>query len=446
MPGTKPSGGGPATAGVHPGRPSGGHAGPPGHGRHLLSAAAARRRYALISALTWLPPGLMMAPMVLLMTSRGLSLAQVGVVIAVFSTVVVVLELPTGGLADVVGRRAVLAISGLVTVAALGLMAVATSMWPFVVSAVLKGVARALSSGPAQAWYVDTLHAAEGPGADLKPGLSRGEAAGSFSLSAAVLAGGFLPLVAPGGLAAPVVAGAAAGAVLFVVVLVAMPEPPRPRPSAREVLRDVPVTIGTGLRLGLRDAALGRLLLIALPLGAGLSAIEMLTPGRLAALTGEAESGSSAYAVVAAAGFAASALGSWLAPGAARLLRSSTRAAVAGVLVTALAFGALAGSSALTGLAGIAAAAASYTLMFAGLAVTGVLRAEMMHGRVDAARRATLMSVDSLQLQFGAMAAALGLGWLATRAGPAPAWWVVAGVIALSSALFLRLPRRTHPE
>lgn len=36
----------------------------------------------------------------------------------------------------------------------------------------LKGVARALSSGPATSWYVDTLHAVEGRDADLRPGLA----------------------------------------------------------------------------------------------------------------------------------------------------------------------------------------------------------------------------------------------------------------------------------
>jgi MFS family permease len=114
--------------------------------------------------------------MVLLMSGRGLSLAQVGAVTAVHSVVVVALELPTGGLADVIGRRVVLAASALLSAAGLVLMATATTFWMFTGWAVLQGMARALSSGPAQAWYVDTLHRAAGPDADLRHGLSRGEA------------------------------------------------------------------------------------------------------------------------------------------------------------------------------------------------------------------------------------------------------------------------------
>jgi len=43
------------------------------------------------------------------MQDRGLTLAQVGMVSATQSIVVLLLELPTGGLADAVGRRPVLA-------------------------------------------------------------------------------------------------------------------------------------------------------------------------------------------------------------------------------------------------------------------------------------------------------------------------------------------------
>ncbi|MEV7965018.1 MFS transporter [Sphaerisporangium sp. NPDC088356] len=420
---------------------------PGGGGFKALSPRAALRRYALISFLTWLPPGLTMASMILLMTSRGLDLAAVGMVLSVQAIVVVVLELPTGGLADVLGRRVLLAVSALFSVAGLALLAVATSVWPFVVASVLKGVARALSSGPAQAWYVDTLHAARGREADLKPGLARGEAMGSVSLCVGTLTGGFMPLVLPGGLATPMIAAAVAAAVLFAVVLVAMPEPPHPRPTIGSVMRDVPVTIGAGLRLGLRDRALSRLLVVSFAIGAGLYSIEVLTPGRLASLTGEAESASSVYALVASAGFAASAFGSWSAPWAARLLKGSVPAAVAGTVVGAAALGTLAATTVLTGVSGVAAAGAAYVVMFAAMGVAALLRAEMMHGRVGSSQRATLMSVDSLQLQFGGMVSSLGLGLLASRAGTAPAWWAAAAAVLVSALLYVRLPAAgTPPE
>ncbi|MFC4588175.1 MFS transporter [Sphaerisporangium corydalis] len=422
------------------------HAEPPAGG-HTLSPRSAMRRYGLVGFLTWFPPGLMMASMVLLMTSRGLDLGEVGAATAVFSVVVVVLELPTGGLADVVGRRAVLAASALFSVVALSLMAVATSFWAFVLVSVLKGVARALSSGPAQAWYVDTLHAARGRDADLKPGLARGNAMESSALALGTLGGGLMPLFVPGGLVAPMVAAAVAAAALFVVVLVAMPEPPRPRTSLGPVLRGVPVTVGSGIRLAVADPGLRRLLFVASALGAGLMAIELLTPGRLAALTGGAESGSSVYALVASAGFAASALGSWAAPWVARRLRRPGVAAIAGMVGGAVALATLAASVTLSGIPGIVAAGAAYVGMFASVGVAELMRVEMMHRRVGASRRATLMSVDSLQLQFGGVLGSLGLGFLAARSGTASSWWVAAVIVLLAALLYVRLPAvRPDPE
>ncbi len=431
------------------GRPARRHAGPqtrtPGPAGAapavLLPARSARRRYALISFLTWLPPGLTLASMVLLMTARGLDLAAIGLVTAAYSATCIVLELPTGGLADVLGRRVVLAGSAAIGAAGLLIMAAATTPWLFLLASILKGVARALSSGPAQAWYVDALRAAEGPGADLKPGLAQGEAMGSVALCAGTLAGGFVPLAVPAGpvtpLAVPMVAGTAAFAVLLVVALAAMPEPPRPRPTFAAVLRDVPGTIGSGLRLSYRDRALTRLLLVALPLGFALSTIELLTPGRLAALTGMAETGGTAYAIVAALGFAANAVGAALAPAAARLLGTSARAAGAASALTAAALAALAATVTLSGAPAFAAIAGAYIVLFACLSLIGLLRAELMHQRVTSAQRATLMSVDSLHLQSGSLLAGTTVIPLAARTGSATPW-LIAAIIVLASALVYR--------
>jgi DNA-binding transcriptional ArsR family regulator len=65
------------------------------------------RRYTLLSFLQWLPVGLMMVPMVLLLLERGFSLGEVAAIAGVSAVAVALLELPTGGLADAVGRRPV---------------------------------------------------------------------------------------------------------------------------------------------------------------------------------------------------------------------------------------------------------------------------------------------------------------------------------------------------
>ncbi|MDF5756443.1 MFS transporter [Spongiactinospora sp. TRM90649] len=410
-----------------------------------VNAASARRRYVLVSALTWLPPGLMMAPMVLLMAGRGLSLAQIGLTMGAYALVVVLLELPTGGLADVLGRRWVLAASAAIGVAGYTTLALAHSLPVFVLAAVLKGVARALSSGPAQAWYVDTLHAGEGPDADLKPGLARGESMGSAALCAGVLVGGFLPLALGGvvaePLAVPVLLAAGASAVLFAVALVALPEPPHERPSLAEVVRDVPRTVAAGVRLGARDAVLARLLGVSVAGGVTLCSIELLTPIRLAELAGDAGAGGTAYGVVTAVGFAASAVGSAVAPAVARTAGGSARGAMASGIVAVLALAGLAASAALPAPAGMVATAVAYLMLFVGFSASALLRAELMHGRVDRRQRATLLSVDSLALQAGGFAANIGLGVLAGTAGIGAAWALAAVVLLAVLPLYAGISR-----
>ncbi|MEO3891646.1 MFS transporter [Nonomuraea sp. B5E05] len=419
-----------------------------------LTARAAAGRYALISFLAWLPAGLMGAPMVLLMLQRGMDVASVGLVMAIHSIAVVSLELPTGGLADVIGRRTTIAASAVFALASLLLMGLATGFGLFAIAFVLKAVSRALASGPAQAWYVDTMHTIDGPDANLKPGLARGASMSSIALCGGTLVGGIVPLALPSSwsfgplvpLSVPMLLAAAAAAVQFVVTLVAMPEPPRRRASFAHVLRGVPIAITGGLRSGLRERAITRLLLVAGGVGVVLTSIEIFTPSRLQDLTGQPESAGMIYAVVGAIGYAGSALGSALAPLAARVARGSRRGAIIGTCVTAVSLSILAASTPLGGTLGIVLAGLGYVTLYLGCGISELLRGEMLHQRATSAERTTLLSVDSLLLQAGGAVAAAGLGWVAMHLGLATAWWITAATILATVVLFPRTkPSRRTP-
>ncbi len=163
-----------------------------------LSVRSATRRYVGLTGLHWLPVGLSAPVTVLLASARGLSPADIGLAFAVYSMVVLVLELPTGGLADAVGHRPVLVLAGLLTTAGLLLLVVAGGMAGFALALALLGVGRALDSGPLEAWYVDTARATD-PDADVTPGLSRAGAADGAGLCLGALLGGLLPLLAGDG-------------------------------------------------------------------------------------------------------------------------------------------------------------------------------------------------------------------------------------------------------
>ena len=85
------------------------------------------RRYAWLTALRWLPIGLSVPVMVLAKQARGLDIVTIGQLMALYSVITVVLELPTGGLADVVGRRGVLIVASLSSAASLCVLGLARS-------------------------------------------------------------------------------------------------------------------------------------------------------------------------------------------------------------------------------------------------------------------------------------------------------------------------------
>jgi hypothetical protein len=447
-------------------------------------------RFAWLTALRWFPIGLYVPIAVLLMQARGLDLATIGGVYAIYGVVTVALELPTGGLADAVGRRAVLVAASIATATGLALGAVAQDAGGFALMMVVGAVGRALGSGPLEAWFVDAVAGAE-PGAragstpdgvagtgpeavvagdaagTVRAGLSRAAGAEALALGIGSIAGGMLPgitsalvpTLASSGhallitLSIPVLAGAIGmlGHGLAVVILVreaSQPAAATARPgmagraglaqSAATLLRDVPSTVRRGVQLGIGDRVLRRLLLRAALLGVVLSGVELLAPGTFAGLLGGEQEASGAYGLLGAMAFGASAAGAWLAPlGAARLGGASRTAAVMSGLAAPAAVVVAAPFLALAGL--------GYVAIYLMLGVVGPLTSELLHGRVASGERATMVSVESLALQAGGVVANLGLGALAVATSPALGFGVV-GAALIASALLLISVRSGEPD
>ncbi|MFF5216227.1 MFS transporter [Micromonospora sp. NPDC000442] len=409
-----------------------------------MSIDAARRRYASLNFLLWLPTGLCLVPLVLLMLDRGLSVPTIALITAVYGLTVALLELPTGGLADAIGRRPVLVASAVAGAGGLLFLGLADTIAPFLAAAVLRGVARALSTGPLEAWYVDTVHAHADRDVDLTTGLARGEVAGSLALAAGTLAGGLLPLALGDtgtlpALAVPVLI-AAGVEVLRALMTVRLPEPPRPRLNMAAVVRRVPAGVVAGLQVSARDRVLTRVLLAAGGAGVALGAIELLTPAWLAELT-SGPTAAATYAVVAATGFGADAVGGMIAGWTVRSCGSHARAAATGVVVSALSMLGLAGCALLRGPGAIALAGLAYCLLFLGLGAAFPAQAKLLHDRVEATERATVLSVQSLLMQVVGAAGLPLIGWQATRHGVEAGYLIGAAVLFASAALFVRLPR-----
>lgn len=410
----------------------------------MITAAVAKRRYVLINILTWLPIGAQLAIAVLLMNARGLDVTDIGALFAVHGLAVAVLELPTGGLADVVGRRPVLLAGAGFALLGAVIGVFATVFWQFLIHVLLKALARALLSGPAEAWYVDIVHATD-PSAPLRDGLAAGQCAGAAAIAGGAVLGGLVPLILPTTwFISPIVVPMSISVLLYGGLLVLSarllvePPRPRPRPSLSMILRDVPLTIARCAGLTRHDLVLTRVLLPAASIGVGLNAIELLSPNWFKDAAGGGPGADSAYGLASAVSFGAVAVGAACTRWAVRVVRPWVVAVssiiVSGVSITA--FSLVNGSS---GFSALALALALYVMTYLAMGTVGPVRSELTHQRVSSAERASVVSIDSLLLQIGGGISGLVLPLVIHRWHLGAAWLVAGTVLALSSLFLVRI-------
>lgn len=402
----------------------------------MTGVAAVRRRFVLLTALGWLPTGLLIPLTVVLMQSRGLSLADVGLVSATQSIVVLALELPTGGVADALGRRPVLVVAGLLDLVSLALLAAAHAPAVFLAAWAVKGVYRALESGPLDAWFVDASHAHD-PAADIERGLARagiatGAAIGTGCLLTAVLAT-WPPLSGVDPLVVPVLLAIVLRVVDVVALATLMDEPRRHDGGLAPVagaLAGAPRVVAETVGLVRRSRVLAALVAVELSWGFGLTAVELFSAPRLVDLIGDATSGVATYAVAASAGWAVSALGSALTDRSTRLAGSPARLGAWLRIVQ----GATAAVVAVVG--GPGALVAGYLGFYLAHGPANVVHFGLLHRATGPRHRTTVLSANSLVGRLGGVAAALGLGVVADGSGPGAALAIGAVVLAAAFPLY----------
>lgn len=410
-----------------------------------MTPGDARRVFLICHGLRWLPTGLLVPILVLLLTQRGLRFTEVGFVFALYGAVTALLELPTGGLADTIGRKPVLLAatvfeSGL----ALGLL-FGQELWHFLLAAALGGIGRALLSGPLESWYVDTARAAD-PAIVLRPALAAAGVVESLAVAGGALLSAFLPLLGGGLpldgtvsiLTLPIMAALGAEALSFAAVLLLVDEPPRMSAAGRApLLGSVRGVVGGGLRLAVGERDLRLIFGSTFVAVTALVSVEVLWQPRFADLLGSAETGAKVNGFLVAGISLAGAAGSWIAN---HLGRHGPRAAAAAALASAAALAWLAASTS------FAAAAVAFFLLYAAFPAFSVLRSELLHDRVTAERRATMVSTLSISQQAGNLVSSLTLARLADAEGIPVVWAIGAGLLVLQAALIaLVRPRAAAP-
>ncbi|MBX7267916.1 MFS transporter [Micromonospora sp. Llam7] len=408
-----------------------------------LSVRQIRRRYLVLHGLRWLPTGLLIPVIILLMQERGLTLTQIGLAAAAQGVVVLALELPTGGFADALGRKPVLVAANVVSLVSVGLLVVADSFALLAVVWALQGVFRALDSGPLESWYVDSTIAAD-PDAAYEKGLGQGGTVLGLSIAAGALLSGGLVAAGPVGpvsaLGTPIVAAVGLQAVALVALLVLLVERrPATGPGAlRASFRAAPRMVGEALGLLRRSRVLLALVAVEVFWGFGMVTFENLLPVRLAEVVGDADRAGALLGPASTVAWLASAGGAALTPLLIRWLGAAPGAALLRIVQGAT----VVGMALLAGPVGVLIA---FVACYAVHGAANPLHMGLLHRQVDGPYRTSVISVNSMMAMPAAALGGVLLGVIGDRAGVSAAMLVGAVVLAVAAPLYLPAWRAGRP-
>jgi len=148
--------------------------------------------YSLIVFLKSFSTGVLIPVLSLLFIDKGASLSNLSIIMGIYSLTVVILELPTGILADVIGRKKIFCLSLIVSLLGYFIILIGHGMIFLYIGIIFYGASRALSSGSFDALFIDSY--IETFGKDkLHKITTRLSVLDSLGLSLGALTGGLLP-------------------------------------------------------------------------------------------------------------------------------------------------------------------------------------------------------------------------------------------------------------
>jgi MFS family permease len=369
----------------------------------------------------------------------GLSNLEAFTANAFFTAGMMLFEVPTGIVADTVGRRASYLL-GTVTLAGATLLYVLlwwieAPFWAWAVVSILIGLGFTFFSGAVEAWLVDAL-AETGFRGDLDAVFARGQIAAGAAMLTGSVAGGFIAQHA--GLGVPFLLRGAVLVVMFGVAFRLMHDLGFTPDRGGNVVAEVRRIAGDSIDYGWRVPAVKWLMVESLLTGGvGIYAFYALQP-YLLELWGDPE----AYQIaglVAAIAAGAQILGGIAAPRIRRLFRRRT----SGLIVLAvLNVGALALIGTIDSFWGVLAMIVVWGLLFA---AASPIRQAYMNGMIPSRQRATILSFDSLMSSSGGVWAQPVLGRAADVWSYPSSYLIGAGISALAVPPLVLSRRQNMP-
>jgi MFS family permease len=367
----------------------------------------------------------------------GLSNLEAFAANAFFTVGMVVFEVPTGIVADTIGRRASYLL-GTVTLTVSTLLYVLlwqleAPLWQWAIASMLLGLGFTFFSGAVEAWLVDAL-AATGFTGEIESVFGRGQIVTGAGMLAGSVVGGFV--AAQVSLGAPFLLRGAVLVVMFVVAFRLMHDVGFTPEKGGRPLAEMRKIAAASIEYGWRVPAVKWLMVESLFTGGvGIYAFYALQP-YLLELYGDPK----AYQV---AGLVAAVVaGAQIVGGmaASRIRRRFERRTSALLLIAALNVATLTLIGLVDSFAGVLALVVVWGLLFA---ATMPIRQAYINGLIPSRQRATILSFDSMMSSTGGVWTQPVLGRSADVWGYGPSYLIGAGISTLALP-FLLLSRRQN--
>jgi MFS family permease len=374
----------------------------------------------------------------LFLLDAGLSNLEAFAANAFFTVGQVIFEIPTGIIADTLGRRASYLL-GTLTLAASTLL----YLWAWqahadflvwAVTSILLGLGFTFFSGATEAWLVDALNFTGFKGS-LESVFAKGQIISGIAMLIGAVGGGLIAQVS--NLGVPYILRAVILGATFIIAFLLMKDLGFTPKRSKHPLKDMKAILNTSIDLGLKNPSV-RWVMLAAPFSTGVSfyAFYAMQPYLLKLYGDEHAYGIAGLAAAIVAG--AQILGGFAVPYIRKLFTRRTSILATGVIVSAILLTILGLTS------NFWVAVALLVLWGLTAAAVGPVRQAYLNGLIPSSQRATVLSFDSLIGSSGGVVVQPVLGKVAD-VWNYPLSYVVGAGFQILALPFVLLARREKP-
>ena len=193
----------------------------------------------------------------------------------------------------------------------------------------------------------------------------------------------------------------------------------------------------TSIEYGLKNRVVFLLVLSTAAWGLGISGVELLWQPQTKSILGS-DSQTWIFGLMSAGYFVASGVGNFIVTLVCKFFNNNYQGVLTGSrLFMGVTLLILASQENILGFIGL------YWLLFIFNGVMKSPHAALFNDNIPEDQRSTLLSFESLMLQIGGLIGSIGLGYVSQAFSISNAWFIGAGVLALSSLCYVFLPKRT---